>query len=509
MINKLDEKLKNIPKEYIVSFVCTMIFGFMAHYYAITNKITNHDDIRTTCAEMNEVRWGRWLLAYASDISGNSSMPFNCFLGLVFIAFSAAFVVAALNIKSSVIAGLVGGLLGTFPSITFNNIYAATADCYPLSILMMVAAAYVAIKSKKLWVSIVIPVILMTLSQGIYQAYLGVALGIMIISGISNLVYENEVFKDVLIKEIRYLLTSVAGIIIYLLTTKIICRIKDVEMDSYQNMDQMGSIDFSALPTQIRHSYTKSLGYFLWNVRGVHYKWLSVVFVILLVGTISFLVVGVIKRGIGKLEIALTLVLLLTLPMAAGFIYLEGAENIHLLVIYGFVCFPLLSAVVMDRYSEWNAICIKIYEGIGIVAFIAVIFNYITLANIVYNIDYYAYEESYSWAQTVSTVIRTTPGYSMDSTIYMVGHPASNARALGEFFEDDTRTVEFDGTALRRDFNAEYSKNGFYWYFLGLTNTIKDIDMDDAVDMGADDLEVFPSENSVKLIDGDIIIRFE
>ena len=109
----------------------------------------------------------------------------------------------------------------------------------------------------------------------------------------------------------------------------------------------------------------------------------------------------------------------------------------------------------------------------------------------------------------MSTVIRTTPGYDIDSKIYMIGKPASKAVALDEFYEDDKRTEEFDGSALRRDFNAEYSKNGFYWYFLGLTNTIKDVDMDDAEEMGVGDIEIFPSENSVIEIDGDIIIRFE
>lgn len=509
MLKKFDEKIKNISKEYVVAFVCTMIFGAMAHYYAFTNKITNHDDIRTTCAQMNEVSWGRWLLAYASDITGNMSMPFNSLLGLVFIAFAAVFVVATLDIKSSIVSGLVGAFLGTFPSITFNNIYAATADCYPLSILLMVLAAYIAVKSKKMWVSIVVPASLIVFSYGIYQAYLGLALGLMIICGISKLIFENSDFRSVLLEELRYLGTSIAGILLYLLTTKVICKALDVEMDSYQNMDSMGSIDFAALPEQIRHSYTKSMGYFLWNVRGVHYNWLSAVFAILVLGTLVFLVLFVIKNNIGKLEIALSAVLTLLLPMASGFIYLEGAENIHLLLIYSFVCLPLLSAVTMDRLSEENTFSVKLFEGFGILVFVVAIYNYITLANVVYNIDYYTYEESYSWAQTVSTVIRTTPGYDIDSKIYMIGKPASKAVALDEFYEDDKRTKEFDGSALRRDFNAEYSKNGFYWYFLGLTNTIKDIDMDDAEEMGVGDIEIFPSENSVIEIDGDIIIRFE
>lgn len=509
MIKQLDEKMKSIPKEYIVTFICTMVFGSLAHYYAFTNKITNHDDIRTTCAEMNEVRWGRWLLAYASDLSGNISMPFNCLLGLIFIAFSAAFVVAILNIKSTILSGIVGGIMGTFPTITFNNLYAATADCYPLAILFMVVATYIAVRSRKLWVSIIGPAILMTLSQGIYQAYMGIALGLMIIVGIVELIYEKSDFKTVLLKEIRFLGTSVLGIIMYLLTSKIICRILGVEMDSYQNMDNMGSIDLAELPLQIRHSYTKTLGYYLWNVRGVHYKWLSVTLVIVAVATLAFLVTVVIKNRVEKLELALVIVLMMLLPMASGYIYITGADHIHLLVIYSFICIPLLTIVVMDKLSSEKSICVNLFEGFGIFVFAAVVYNYITLANTVYMIDYYTYEESYSWAQTVSTVIRTTPGYDIDSKIYMIGLPKSKAIAVDEFYDDDPRTAEFDGTGLRRDFNAEYSKNGFYWYFLGLTNTIKDIDMDDATEMGIGDIEVFPSKNSVKQIDGDIIIRFE
>lgn len=512
MFYKLENALKNISRQVKVTLTSALVCGLMAHYFAITSKVTNHDDIRETCAEMNQISWGRWFLAYASDITGNISMPFNCLLGVIFLALAAVLVVEMLNVESSIMSGIIGGLMTTFPSVTFNNLYNGTADAYALDILLIVLGAYIAMKVSNKALSWVLPIIFFTLALGIYQAYLGLALALFMLAGILELAYEKEGWKKVFGNEVRYLCISVASLVLYVLVSKLLNAVTGIEMDTYQGIDKMGSIDFSKLPYQVRLAIVKPLGYYLKNDRAVHYAWFQYAFVVIVVMTIALFVIHLIKANIGKLELILCCVLTVFLPVATGFIYLEGAENIHLLLIYAFIMLPVFWLVLIDRFGSsdikilWFEKIVEVFAGL---VFSILIFSYVTLANTIYTIDFYTYEESYSYAQTVISAIRTTPGYHNDSVIYMIGTPASKGTALDELYDDDFRTRDFDGTGLDRDFNEEYSRNSFYWYYLGFTNSISYIDLDDAEKMGISQMDVFPNSDSIQAIDGDIVIRFE
>lgn len=508
MLSKIEIIIENIERQAKTTFVSAMIFGLFAHYFVITNKLTNHDDIRETCCEMTQLSWGRWFIGVASEISGRMSMPFNCLLALVFVAFAAGFVVVSLEIKSTVVAGLVGALMETVPSMTFSFLYNSSADPYGLAILLVAIGSYVAIKLENRYVKFILPILLFTLSLGIYQAYLGFAMGIFILDGVSKLLYEKVSFKKTFRDESRYLLIGVASLFLYLVITKLLNAVTGTEMSDYQGMDKMGRVNFATLPYQIRLSFVKPLGYFFTNDRGVHYKWLGFVICVIFALTAIIFVVQLVKQKLGKLELTLIVVLLLCLPISAGFAYIEGAANVHLLLTYSYLVLPFFVLLVIDRTNVESGY-ISAYQGCSLLALVLLIFNYVTLSNKVYSIDYYTYEESYSYAQTVASVIRTTPGYREDSTLYFIGTPASKSIALEEFYEDDSRVQAFDGTGLDRDFNEEYSRNSFYWYYLGLTNSIVYIDQDDVEKMGMTNLQLFPCENSVRAVDGGIVIRFE
>lgn len=508
MLEKLEKTIYSIKVQEKVAFCSAIIVGLFAHYFVIVNKLTNHDDIRETCSDMTQLVWGRWFLGVASNISGRMSMPFNCLLALVFVALAAGFVVATLDIESVILSGIVGALMSTAPSMTFSFLYNSSADPYGLAILFMALGSYIAIKCKNRILNVVVPTILFTLSLGIYQAYMGLAFGILILSGLLRLSYEKLGFRLVLLEELRYLLTGVVSLVLYLAISKALNLITGTQMSEYQGMDKMGSINLATLPYQVRLSFVKPIGFFLTNDRGVHYVWLKYALGVLFVFTAVVFILSILKAKLGKYEVALIAILLVCLPVSAGFAYIEGAANVHLLLTYSYLVILLFVILVIDK-TDGVKTHIRIFQGCGLLTFSLLIFNYVTLSNKVYVVDYYTYENSYSYAQTISSVIRTTPGYNEDSVIYFIGIPSSKSIAVDEFYQDDKRVEAFDQTGLDRDFNEEYSRNSFYWYYLGLTNSIRYIDINDAKGMGIEDLRVFPYENSVHTVGGDIVIRFE
>lgn len=230
------------------AFLGALISGLAAHGYMIANKLPNHDDMHYGFDINNPVNslygMSRWAMPFVCDLSGKWSVPWLIGLTcIMFMSISAMFLVRILDMKSTFFAVLTGSLMAVFPSTTGTFTYMAIADGYFFAILLSFMSAFFVVSNRKwsFWVSIVC----MTLSLGLYQAYLPLCVGVVFLYMIKKF-FERNIELDGLMKlTVRLGVIIVLSIAAYFMLSKI-CTVGRGRFDG-----QYG-IPISSIPYQIK-----------------------------------------------------------------------------------------------------------------------------------------------------------------------------------------------------------------------------------------------------------------
>lgn len=158
-----------------------------------------------------------------------------------------------LDIRNSIERVLVGGFVLFAPYIANLFTYYYCADAYSLGFLFAVVASYVLIKDKKkfCWKAI----ILLIISMGIYQTYVGVTISICGIWTIKEIL-KNEIEVKELIYKIVYSAVVVVGAAIgYLGIFKILEKIRYLLPTGTRGMDNMLGNMLVQLVDMVRVAY--------------------------------------------------------------------------------------------------------------------------------------------------------------------------------------------------------------------------------------------------------------
>ena len=171
-----------LDKKYFYTINSAIICGLIAHGFMFLNKISFHDDIGQLFGVGQTYGIGRWFLGIISEILnstvGKYSMPwFDGLLSVLLIGISACFVVNLLEMQNVFSCILVGGMMEVFPAVAVTYLYMFTASAYFFAVLLTVASLYLTNHFRHgAWGG----VILFTCALGIYQANIGLWLGIML-----------------------------------------------------------------------------------------------------------------------------------------------------------------------------------------------------------------------------------------------------------------------------------------------------------------------------------------
>lgn len=196
---KIKESLKT-PEG--AAFAASLSVGFLAHLFVLTNVIHNYDSVlRLPYDYGGGIPLGRWGLQFLGEFAqrwgGNTNLPlFNGILYLVLVAVSTALLVHVFTIRDRKHAILIGMVFAVFPASASTMIHRYCAVYYGLSMLLSVAAVWVISKHK--FFGPVLSILMITLSLGIYQAYVPVTIAAFVLLLIQQALRgENKVFSIV------------------------------------------------------------------------------------------------------------------------------------------------------------------------------------------------------------------------------------------------------------------------------------------------------------------------
>ena len=464
---------------HALPFASALIFGLLAHMYAFSNKLLNADETSALFSKGASVTSGRWGLELTSYIFPDVSMPWIYgVISLLLLALALCLTVDIFRIKSPLLQALLGGVMLSFPAVLGNFCFMFTSASYALAIFLAVLSVYLFTRGGR-WRP-ALGVALLALSLGIYQAYISLAAGYLVLCLIQSLLEAEDRASAVLKRGAVYALLLLAALGLYYAVNFAVTTLGGHGYQEYEFMSEGG------LVSRLIRCYSAFAGTLFFGYFGYVNSTLSMLMhLVLLALSLAGIVLTMARdRDLGC---CLLMALLIAIfPLSLNCMYLiASVDIIHTLVLYSFVCVYILAAIVLDR-AEGR---LSLGRDAVSVALALILAGNIFYCNKVYLKMALQYEHAYAFYTTLMAQIMETPGFDENTIIDFVGNDATGIKTMDEI---DTALL----TGPNDDLVNTYTRVYFMKYYLGMDfysyreDTIHNADW-------YDEMPSYPDEGSI------------
>lgn len=507
-MNRIKESLGKSKYKY--PFFAAIIIGLLTHMLIFTNKLPNADAMDSFYFSQNMITSGRWFLPVACGISSFYDLNFVIgILSILFLAITAVLLSEFFELKSKSSQIIVSGLLVAFPAVTATFAYLYTADGYMMALALAVASALVTKKTKY---GFAIGGVFLAFSMGTYQAYLAVTM-LLCLFDIVLLVMDNTKLKEVAKSGLRYLIMGIEGAALYYIILKILLKVEGKELDTYQGINTMGKVSVGDLPGMVIGAYKDFAGFafkgnVFWNNR-----FSLIIMVLLNVVALSAALFCYIKKGAYKkfYNYLIIVVCLCVVPICTNVILLISKEaNYHLLMRMQWFLFPVMAVVFIDRGNYLSGKkSIRTIAGVGFAAAAITCYLFALTDNIAYFNMNERYEKTYAYCLRLADRMEQTPGYYAGMPVAMIGVVDESKYPTTDITGDVTARIT--GTTGDQVVYKGEQYEAFMKHYLGIT--FKALTGDEIIRIYNSDeykeMDSFPADNSIKIVDGVMYIKTE
>ncbi|MBR3574808.1 MAG: glucosyltransferase domain-containing protein [Lachnospiraceae bacterium] len=530
-VNEAMAKLyKRISKGDRTAFVSAFLIGLLVHMPAMLMDVPNHDGLASMHFSQNMITSGRWFLAAVCAASSFYTVPWIIGLIALFeLGITSVLLKRIFEIKAGITIALVSGLLVSFPSLASTFAYVFTLDGYMAGLLLAVLAVYAVKKGH------FIPGgISLAFSMGVYQAYLPFAM-LLCIWLVWDIMIRGE--KGCIRKCLDCLYMGITGAVLYYVILMVLLKIEGKVLDTYQGIDSLGdsgmSHRLSAIPSMYKDfvKFTFSKGFLTGNA-------CAAAGLLLALAAVFSVAVLVIKKKLYK-KIWFYWVGLLTLilvPLSANIVLMITPDvNYHLIMRYQWVLFWIAAVVICDRcvINENSPASCEDSDGsvddkaeavsgdapvsrkqsiISWICFISaavILLSYAVTDNIGYTNLQRKYEKTYAYALRLLDRIEQTEGYYQGVPIAIMGVIGDDEFPPSEI----TAPVTEEMIGLNGDYLIYTSGNyeAFIRYYMGATLNFVSEEEEARIYYSDEyiEMESFPGDTSVRMIDGIICVKTE
>lgn len=513
---------KKVPKYIKVCIISGLVTGLLTHFYMLTHKLPNWDDVNNMSQVGSGDYLGRWMLKYLHPLGSKYSIPaVHGFLMILFLTLAACFVLEIIQTKSLYAAVLVPALMVTFPSVACTMTFMFMAHTSGMAILMICAAVYFLRRYKYGW----IPCSLLLIGGlGIYQSYISIGIALMLMGMIVDIL-KGEQFMDTLKKGIICVLVLLASVGIYMVLCHLIYPAIDSE--TYGGVGSMGQIAVAEMPRLVGRCYKRFLEYFIWKPFAFVSKTAQYTNILTCIALGGIFVYLLIAKKIYKdiLRLILCICLIGFLPLAVAFIYFMAPEvDYSMLMLYAYVLiYVMLVALVEVCMEQWkNQLtgktidkCIRyvVVSITAIVLFVSCYTDYL-ITNQAYLRMEITKDRVTSYYNRILTSVETMDGFQNGDAVaflgefYYVDNPSPlEAESLDGFGTDLFRTMS--GVTLENGLLTSGVRNNVIRTYIGFEMT----DLSDEQKARIVNSELYqsmptyPAEGSIQQIDGIWIVK--
>ncbi len=475
----LDFIKNKTPNNIKICLVSGIISGLITHFYMLTHKIPNWDDISQINGIGLTSEIGRWMLEPLWSIARKASNPaINGVLFIFFISISACLIVSSCKIETTTASILIPAVMITFPSVTGILYFMFTAHIYAIGILLFCLSSFLIQKYKYGFVPAGIGIIM---ALAIYQPFVSFAISLMILMLVMEAL-KGQDFKLLVKRGGVYASTLAFSTFLYIIISRVFFL--NVEKEKYGGVDEMGQMAIVDIPKNFGRVYKRVLEYFItkpfaYVTEGMRLLNISACF---LVVVLFIMCVAKLKLWRKKLEMAFMCLMLFLLPFAIGFVYFMAPDApFSSLMLYAYTMLYILVIALAENVFASNNYREKMTNRVeNTFQVIGVITTTVVIVLIVYGnylLDAQAYFRSSIAVERVTNYYNRIISRVEGMDEYQVG---DRVAILGEFyyktnpapveirlFEDDERYRELDGVVLENGLITSGVRNNFIRTYLG------------------------------------------
>ena len=302
------------------------------------------------------------------------------------------------------------------------------------------------------------------------------------------------------------------GAVVYFVMLQVLLFVQNTSLSGYQGIGEGNSKPFTETIVQIYKDFV------VHTLRGnilMQKGWLTVAMLVLLAAAAIVLVSALWKSG--SLKSIWTYlaggVAIVVLPVCFNAILVISPDvTYHSLMRYQWVLIPMVAVVILDRLAGVACAGIKkqaVISWIGLVTAAVIAFQYAVICNIGYFNLEKKYEKTYAYCLRMLEQMEETEGYYHGMPVVMIG-------VVGDYYlpsTDLTTGVTDSLIGINGDYLFYTAENyrAFMEYYFGVKIELVDIEeVPDYVSTSEYmELETFPKQNSMKVVDGVLYIRTE
>ncbi len=336
-MKELKEELHSDISRIKQVFLYTLFFCLAAHAYAYFHLMPSHDSsgVFLQDASSGYIQNGRFMLPLYYALRGVYHAPWLIgMLSILYLAGSSYLVASMLNIRKPLLLAALCGVFATNLAVTATNAtYLYASDPYLLSLFFSCAGAWMWQRFPKRGFLFSIPLFVMCI--GLYQAYIDVAIGLLLLLLIQKL-SEGQRVASLWKWALRCALSLLAGMVMWYCLTILIQRLTGTAMSTgYNRPDAILETGLLSKVKSIPRTYRGFLGFFF-DLQHSYNSVFSFIctFLIMAAGAAAWLLL-LRQRHIRGLELAALLACAAILPLGLGLMYIL-TNWVHELMIFSF-----------------------------------------------------------------------------------------------------------------------------------------------------------------------------
>lgn len=495
-------------KTDLLILLTVFIIGFITNFYFLNSGGLSPDALSESYFHIAgpwEIQLGRFSLPLLDHLRFGFVNHFIIILiALSFMSGSIILIRRILKLKSRLLIFILTLLTAAAPQFTETYMYLYCADSYLLAFFGATLAVYAltkinTIRKNKFW--FLVAIFSTILVSSLYQAYLGVLLGLLIIYTIKEIIETDT--KTALKKFLRNCLIIFIGICFYYILFRVFCKINHVRPSAYKGANGLGLETILALPKNILNAFVDFYNFFFAERIIINNNFYFRQFFYLALAIILTLVLAkVIKNRKNSQKIA-TICLIITFPIFINIMNLiASGTRINLVTGPGLITTFVLLIFLLDQLK--NSSLNNLLRWLSSILLIIVAWTFM-LSN---THTYIARNDQYSDFKTIMSNIyqkaTSLENYKKDLPFLfsnIIDTPAREYEKTNGMITGNT--ISWTGYAGVMRYEEFFKK------FLGVD--IKSADEHKYLEIvntkDFQDMPVYPEANSVKIINDVVVIK--
>ena len=520
ILNECDNIKKWFNKDRVTLFLCTIFLGFIAHIVFITGNIATQDSLWLGFAYSKPGSWevslGRWGILLVERLNNFVMIPsVVTTLDIILIAVSVVLICDIFDFKNKISNYLTMLAVILSPAIYITFFYIHTAIAYSFALLFSTISIWFLYKFKYKKIGIIISILCFAFTLALYQSYIGVMVGICIMYNVISLLKDEITLKDILKNIGIAILVVIIGAVLYYAVTNAIFKVFNVSLSAYNGANKISLLNiFTNLKTTIPSCYSRFFDYFINDnlFYNTNYRRDLLWIIFGIIGLIA-LICKIFKikntsKHIKIVKIILAIIFVCLIPVGLNIInVIVGHDCIYALTaVQTILIVPFILAILENVHT------INILFYLDVLLLIFIIITFFVAGSTSYEVMKYTYNQSIMTTERIISRIESLDDYEKGMGVvfagiidpenfertsnlynFSLGFCANNTVFHGDYVGQNGTWNRF----LEIFFGVQYPVVSDAWY----TNIINNEEFKE--------MEVFPAQDSVKILEGAVVVKLK